>query len=147
MKLDRRLPRVGSALVIQNGDRVLLGVRNKEPNRGKWVLPGGGVEPFESVKDAAKREIAEETGLVVEVGDQIGVFEIIEPPNEHRLIVYSWATPIQGDLRADSDVLELRFVDRAELSQLDVSPIVRKVLLQTGWLESEDRVEQVSGTR
>jgi len=148
MTLERRLPRVGSALLVELGDRVLLGVRNKEPNRGKWVLPGGGVEPFESVKEAARREIAEETGLVVEVGDQIGVFEIIEPPNEHRLIVYSWATPVHGDLRADSDVLELRFVDRTELSELELSPIVKEVLVRTGWLEEpEVRLEEVSATR
>jgi 8-oxo-dGTP diphosphatase len=132
------MPRVGSALVVRAGDRILLGLRNKEPNRGRWVLPGGKVEPFESIADAAKREILEEAGLKVEVSDQIGVFEIIVPSKEHRLIVYSWARPVEGEgtLRANSDLSELRFCTRAELADMDLTDICREVLAQIGWLST-----------
>lgn len=70
----------------------------------------------------------------MEVGEQIGTFEIISPPDEHRLIVYSWARPIGGFLRADSDLMELRFCRREELSVLDLTPIVEEVLSRLGWL-------------
>jgi acetyl-CoA carboxylase carboxyl transferase subunit beta len=129
------LPRVGSAaVVIDDQNRVLLGQRKKEPNFGRWVLPGGKVEPFESVEHAVRRELAEETGLTVEVTGQLGVFEIINPPTEHRLIVYSWARAIDGSLRPDSDLLDLKFVGQDEFGSLDVTEIVIRVLSYAGWL-------------
>src|SRR3954447_2705217 len=83
---SKPLPRIGSAVIVLDGGSVLLGVRDKEPNRGKWVLPGGKVRPFESIDEAARREIREETGLEIAVERQLGVWEIIEPPAEHRVI-------------------------------------------------------------
>lgn len=127
-------PRVGSALLVVDQDQVLLGRRNKDPNRGKWVLPGGKVEPFESIRDAGRRELLEETGLDVKVGDQIGVFEIIAPPNEHRLIIYSWAAPVGGALRPATDISELRFVSRGEAAELELTEVVRAVLERVSWL-------------
>jgi 8-oxo-dGTP diphosphatase len=128
-------PRVGSALVVKDGDRVLLAQRNKSPNRGKWVFPGGKIEPFESIRDAGSRELREETGLDVEVGDQIGVFEIIRPPDEHRLIVFSWGRPVGGRLHPASDTGKLRFCSRAELATLDLSEVVQRVARAIGWLD------------
>ena len=130
-------PRIGSALVVRNSDdAILLGVRGKDPNRGRWVLPGGKVEAFESVIAAARRELLEETGLQAEIGDLIGVFEIIQPPTEHRVIVYHWAEPIGGELVPDDDLSDLRYVSREELAELDVTDICRRVLEHVGWLPS-----------
>ena len=127
-------PRAGSAVVVVDGDSILLGTRAKEPNRGKWVLPGGKIEAFESIEDAARREAREETGLEVEVTAQLGAFEIINPPDEHRLIVFSRAEPVGGTLRAGSDLSELRFWRREDLEQLPLSDFVRDVLETFGWL-------------
>jgi len=135
---ELKAPRVGSAaVVLDDHNRVLLGRRNKEPNRGRWVLPGGKVRLFEPVATAASREIGEETGLVVEVTGQVGTFEIINPPTEHRLIVYSSARPVGGRLRAGSDISELRFVTQEEFESLDTTEIVSRVLTRTGWLVSQ----------
>jgi acetyl-CoA carboxylase carboxyl transferase subunit beta len=124
----KTLPRIGSAVIVLDGSSVLLGVRNKEPNRGKWVLPGGRVRPFESIDDAARREILEETGLEIHVEGQLGVWEIINPPAEHRVIVYSLARRTGGVLKASSDLSEVRFWNTAELDQVDLTPTVRSVL-------------------
>jgi 8-oxo-dGTP diphosphatase len=125
-------PRLGSAVVVRDRGRVLLGVRGKEPNKGKWVLPGGKIHPFESIEDAAVREALEETGLVVQVEGQLGVWEIINPP-EHRVIVYNLARPVGGALRASSDLDDVRFYGREEIASLDISEIVRCVLDRIDW--------------
>jgi 8-oxo-dGTP diphosphatase len=131
-------PRIGSALVVRRGGALLLARRAKEPNAGKWVFPGGKIELFESIKAAAERELLEETGLHVEVEDQIGAFEIIRPPHEHRVIIYSWAQAIAGTARPSSDVSELRFCTRDEIARLDLSEIVASVTRSIGWLDAPD---------
>ena len=88
-------PRTGSAVVVRDGDRLLLARRAKEPNFGKWVFPGGKIEPFESIRQAGERELLEETGLEVQVEDQVGAFEIIRPPEEHRVIISAGLAPWQ----------------------------------------------------
>jgi ADP-ribose pyrophosphatase YjhB (NUDIX family) len=130
------IPRIGSALVVRQGDALLLARRDKEPNKGKWIFPGGKIEPFESIKAAARRELLEETGLHVHVDDQIGAFEIIRPPDEHRVIIFSWAHAVGGTLAPNDDVSELRFCTRAELAELDLSEIVAWVAAAIGWLEA-----------
>lgn len=124
----KRLPRLGSAVVVLSEGMILLGARAKDPNRGKWVLPGGKIEPFESINEAARREIQEETGLEIEVERQLGVWEIINPPDEHRVIVYSVARPVGGALRPATDLSDVAFYPVAALESLDLSDTVRAVL-------------------
>ena len=127
-------PRLGSAVLVQHNGRLLLCMRDKEPQKGKWVLPGGKVEPFESIAEAAKRELLEETGLVIEVGKLVGVYEIIAPPDEHRVIVYSWGSVKAGELRPSSDSTQVRFFLKEDLWNIEMTPLVGKVLKDTGWL-------------
>lgn len=112
---------------------MLLARRGKRPNKGRWVFPGGKIEPFESIRQAGEREVLEETGLHVDIGGQIGAFEIIEPPDEHRLIIYSWATPVAGILCPASDVTEAWFCSREEIADLDLSKITACVARTIGW--------------
>lgn len=128
-------PRLGSAVVVVSDGCVLLGRRAKDPNRGMWVVPGGGVRPFESIADAGRREIREETGLEVEIEDVLTLREIINEPDEHRLIVFSSGRPTGGGLRAASDLDDVRFFSVSELESLPISDVVRSVLREQGWTE------------
>lgn len=112
------VPRLGCAVVIKDEDRILLGVRDKEPNKGKWILPGGGVQFLEPLDTAVKREVLEETGLEVDLDGTIGVYEIINSPHEHRVIVYWWAHPRGGTLRPSSDISEVKFFSPAEIRSI-----------------------------
>ncbi len=128
-------PRVGSAVVITDAfGRVLLGARAKDPNRGRWVLPGGKVHAFESLRDAGRREMREETGLDVEIDATLTVREIINPPEEHRIIVFSHGRAVGGSLAASSDLDQVQFFDPADLADLDLSEVVRDVLAELGLL-------------
>jgi 8-oxo-dGTP diphosphatase len=133
--MSEGLPRIGSALIVRDeANRILLGKRNKDPQRGNWVLPGGKIHAFESIADAAARELAEETGLTVEVQHQFRVYEVINEPNEHRIVIYSWAKVVGGDLRASDDISEVKFVSLRELGDLPLTPLVRAVLADAGFI-------------
>ncbi|MBC7104774.1 MAG: NUDIX domain-containing protein, partial [Firmicutes bacterium] len=69
--MEREYPKyalVGVGAVVIEGGRVLLIERGAEPAKGLWSVPGGLVDPGESLKDAVAREVREECGLEVEVG-------------------------------------------------------------------------------
>lgn len=129
--------RVGSAVVVVDAQkRVLLGRRAKTPNFGRWVLPGGKVEAFEPIDVAGRREVLEETGLEIEIVQRLGVFEIIDPPNEHRLIVFSLATPRSGSIDARSDLTDVAFFAPEALTALDLTEVTVEVLKAAGVLET-----------
>jgi len=78
------LPRVGCGAALLRGDKLLLIRRAKDPEAGCWGLPGGKVDPFETVGDAVRREIFEELGVRI-VDEQLLclVDQIDEPRGEH----------------------------------------------------------------
>ena len=140
------LPRIGSALLVRDEtQRILLGKRNKDPQRGCWVIPGGKIHAFESIAAAAAREFEEETGLKVEVGRQFKAYEIVNPPTEHRIVIYSWAKVVGGTPKASDDLSEIRFFGVHELTDLAMTPLVRTVLEDVGLLRIQALVaSQVS---
>src|SRR5664279_973428 len=72
------MPEVAAVGAIAVRDGALLLIRRRRsPSRGSWSLPGGRVEPGETAEDALRREVAEETGLVVEIGALVG--EVTRP--------------------------------------------------------------------
>lgn len=150
MRMTETFPRVGSALLVRDeANRILLGQRDKDPQRGAWVIPGGKINAFESVAEAAAREIEEETGLRVEVENQFKVYEIINPPNEHRIVIYSWGKVVGGALKASDDLSDVRFFPIDELGQVPTTPLVSRVLTDAGLIPSEKKsspVQQVQLT-
>jgi len=141
--MPENLPRIGSALLVRDeANRILLGKRNKDPQRGSWVIPGGKIHAFEKIAEAAARELREETGLLVEVGAHFNVYEIINPPNEHRIVIYSWGKVVGGEARASDDISELKFFELAELGEVPVTPLVRRVLIDAGFVLDEAKPQR-----
>ncbi len=114
-------PVIGVGAVIFRQDAVLLVRRGQEPARGSWTLPGGAVEVGETLRAALIRELAEETGLAVEV---LGVSAVLErifrddggAVAYHYVLVDFLCRWVGGEPRAASDITAARFVPLAELS-------------------------------
>jgi ADP-ribose pyrophosphatase YjhB (NUDIX family) len=98
-----RNPATGVAVLVLEGERVLLGRRaTTTRNRpGLWALPGGYVEFDEDFLSAARREVLEETGLVTEVRSIVNVSMSYLSRDLHALTVVLTAVPVGGALRPD----------------------------------------------
>ena len=104
--------RVGCSVLIKSNNKLLLGIRNKEPNKGLIITPGGGVELFENMIDTVKREIMEETGLEITNIKQLKTYEIINKPDEHRIIIYWSADYDKNSIHSASDLTNAKFKSR-----------------------------------
>lgn len=114
-------PVVGVGVAAIADDKILLIKRGREPNKGLWAVPGGKVKFGEEMKEAARREILEETGLIVEVGEVVWVGEIID--GDHHLVLIDFAgAVVGGELEASSDADEARWVPMGEARDHPLTP-------------------------
>src|ERR1017187_990485 len=98
-------PLVGVGAVIVQNDRVLLIRRGTAPLLGEWSLPGGVLECGETLREAVVREAREETGLTVEPGEMLGVYERVIRSDDgrvryHFVLIDYFCRPVSGDLQA-----------------------------------------------
>ncbi len=126
-------PIIAVGAIVLKGDRVLVIRRGKPPRLGEWSVPGGAVELGETMRDAARREVREECGIEIALGDPVEVLDIIERDASGRVefdyaIVDFMATWVSGELHAASDSTDARWVTRAELDQLEMNGKTRTVL-------------------
>ncbi|HEX6286037.1 MAG TPA: NUDIX hydrolase [Acidimicrobiia bacterium] len=116
------LPVVGvGAVVFDDEGRILLIERGREPQKGLWAVPGGKVEYGEEMREAVRREVAEETGLEIDVGDVVWVGEIIDA-EFHLVLIDFEATVIGGQLQAADDAADVRWVSLDDASELPLTP-------------------------
>ena len=107
-------PKLMVDVVIPSEAGVVLVRRGSGPFEGQWALPGGFVEVGETVKEAAVREAAEETGLAVEVSRLIGVYSDPDrDPRGHNVSVAFLARVLSGQMKASSDASEVDVLDPA----------------------------------
>jgi 8-oxo-dGTP diphosphatase len=120
------VPRVGVGAVVLDAGRVLLVRRGRPPLAGKWSLPGGLLELGETTAEAARREVAEECGLTIRVGEVAGILDRVVRDAEGR-IRYHWvlvdyvAFVESGELCAASDADEAQWVEVGEVARLDTT--------------------------
>ncbi len=131
-----------AALVEDDSGRLLL-VRRSDTHQ--WAAVGGAVDPGESPEQAAVREAAEETGLVITIDRLVGVvgggeFELTYPNGDrvaYISTVYS-AHATSGEIRVDDDeVIEASWFTIAEVKALDLQPFTRALLVAVGYLPVE----------
>ena len=120
------LPRVGVGAVVLDAGRVLLVRRGKAPLAGKWSLPGGLVELGETTREAVRREIAEECGLTIRVGEVAGILDRVVRDAAGR-VRYHWvlvdyvAFVESGTVCAASDADEAQWVEVDAVERLDTT--------------------------
>jgi len=114
-------PVVGVGVVVWQGDRVLLVRRGRPPREGQWSLPGGGQRLGETLAEAARREVREETGLEVALGPVVATIDSIEQDEAGRVRYHytlvdftaeaGEGTPVPGDDAADVRWFDLDALD------------------------------------
>jgi 8-oxo-dGTP diphosphatase len=133
-------PIAGVGAVIVAGDKVLLIRRAQEPLKGEWSLPGGAVELGETLEEAVRREVLEETGLAIEVVDVVKAFDRIVR-DAGRLVRYHYvlvdylcrvtcAVDCERAVTCATDALEARWAGPGELDGL--TPVTVEVI-QKAW--------------
>ena len=126
-------PIVGVGGVLFIDGRVLLAKRRSAPMAGGWSLPGGALEVGETLAEGLAREMKEETGLDVEAGHVVEVIDRITRDQEGRVqyhyVLADFICRVKGgELQADSDARDARFVPLRELSSYSIAPITLEVI-------------------
>lgn len=130
------------ALCLDEQGRLLLVRRARDPDRGKWDLPGGFLDEGEHPLDALRRELREETGLDIEPGDFVGVFVDRYGEGEEApatLNLYWTARVVGGRPRAADDVAELRWFRPEELPPPEEIAFRNVALAIQAWREQAGR--------
>lgn len=129
------IPLVGVGAIIIEDGRVVLVKRARPPLQAQWSIPGGALEVGELVREAVVREAREETGLIVESGELLGVYDrVLRDSNQrvqyHYVLIDFLCRRVGGELAAADDAAEVRWFTRYELPALnlveDTQDVIRK---------------------
>jgi 8-oxo-dGTP diphosphatase len=128
---DRPFVGVGG-VVIRNGSALLIR-RGAPPLEGQWSIPGGMLETGETLIEGVRRELLEETGLEVRVGELIEVFERINPDasgkTQFHFIVLDYLCETDSDSAcAGSDVSDVAWATPAELKKFSLTETATRII-------------------
>ena len=109
----------------------------RRSDNGRWGMPGGVQEIGENISQTVAREVAEETGIVVEVTGLVGIFtdpghviEFSDGEVRQEFSLCFRARPIGGEISVSSESFEVRWIDPVELDRLNVSPTTRRRIME-----------------
>ena len=127
------IPLVGVGAIIIEDARLVLVKRAHPPLQAEWSIPGGMLEVGELMYEAAVREAREETGLTVEPGELLGVYDRIvrnadKRVQYHYVLIDFLCRRVAGDLAAGSDAAEVRWFGQEELASLNLAEDTRDVI-------------------
>ncbi|MGA8215200.1 MAG: NUDIX hydrolase [Candidatus Sulfotelmatobacter sp.] len=127
------VPLVGVGAIIIEDARVVLVKRAHPPLQAAWSIPGGVLEVGELVRQAAIREAREETGLMVEPGELLGVYDrVLRNPERrvqyHYVLIDFLCRRVAGNLAAASDAAEVRWFSPEELPALKLAADTLEVI-------------------
>ena len=123
---------VGGVVIVEG--RAVLIRRGSEPRKGEWSIPGGKLELGETLAEGVRREVLEETGLQVEVGELIEAFERVYRDAEGRvrfhfvILDYLCCCASPATALAGGDALDVALVNEGEFDRFGVSDAVARVL-------------------
>jgi 8-oxo-dGTP diphosphatase len=134
-------PLVGVGAVVLKEGRVLLVRRGVAPGLGLWAIPGGALKLGESLREAAEREIFEETGVTIRAGEPVFVCDFFERDNEsrvrfHYVIIDLAADYVSGEVQGADDALEASWVSPSEIGEMHATRNTLKLLRQIGFITS-----------
>ena len=126
-------PFVGVGVAVFRGDEVLLVKRAKPPVSDRWSIPGGAQEIGETVREAALRELHEETGLEARIAGLIDVVDGITRDDAgsvryHYTLVDFAAIWVSGTARAASDVAAVRWAAVAGIDGIPLWQETRRII-------------------
>jgi ADP-ribose pyrophosphatase YjhB (NUDIX family) len=115
-------PQIAIGAIVINDDALLMVQRAHDPGKGLWSLPGGRVEQGEYLADALRREVLEETGLTVEIGELAGILEV--PGDDLHYVILDYHATVAGDSAptAGTDASEVRWVPLRDVAKMDCTP-------------------------
>jgi ADP-ribose pyrophosphatase YjhB (NUDIX family) len=108
--------------IIQNSNSILLVKRSKEPYKNKFALPGGFVNEGETIEEAIKREVYEETSLEVHPIDILGVYsDPKRDPRGHIMTVVFVVIIVRGNPSAGDDAKEISWIPIEKISDIKIA--------------------------
>ena len=132
-------PTVCVGAVAVDAERLLLVRRGRAPGAGLWSVPGGRVEPGETVAEAVVRELAEETGLEAVCGELLGWVERID--DDHHFVILDFVAEVlePEPLVAGDDAVEVRWVPLDGVAELPLVEGLAEFLHEHGVLATITR--------
>ncbi|NLO89891.1 MAG: NUDIX hydrolase [Clostridia bacterium] len=127
-------PIVGVGGIIIKDQAILLVQRGQPPSKGLWGIPGGCLELGESLKEGVAREVMEECGIKVEVGELFDIFETLVRDDNgvirfHYVLLDFFAYPVgDEEPRPGGDVMDCRYIPLDEVRNYPLTPGVKEVL-------------------
>lgn len=132
MSNARQFPILGVSACIWRGGQVLL-IQRAKPPVGIWALPGGHVDPGETVAEAAQRELLEETGMRAQLDTLVGIYDVIRRDaagllTTHYAIACFAGLAGEGEPQAASDAMAVEWADPSRLGNFPLAPNVKTAI-------------------